>query len=54
MSLAAHLAGLCAPEVDVLCPGGTLRVAVAPDLSLTMTGPAQFVYSGQWLAPAAD
>jgi diaminopimelate epimerase len=51
-AVAAHLAGACDAEVDVHCPGGTLRVAIGFDLLLTLTGPAAFVYEGEWPQPA--
>jgi diaminopimelate epimerase len=38
--------GLLGPDVRVVMPGGTLRIGVAPDFSLTMTGPAVEVWSG--------
>lgn len=38
--------GLCHGDVTVDMPGGTLRIGVAPDFSLTMLGPAKKVASG--------
>jgi len=48
VAVAAHLAGYTEGRVTVHSAGGSLTVDVAPDLSLRVTGPAAFVYSGVW------
>lgn len=42
----AHLLGKAEAEVTVVSRGGELRVRVADDLRLTLTGPAERVYEG--------
>ncbi|WP_407352941.1 diaminopimelate epimerase [Luteimonas sp. R10] len=38
-------------ELDVVLPGGTLRLAwPRDDAQVTMAGPAAFVYEGEWIA----
>ena len=38
-------------EVEVALPGGTLRIGWANDAAMvTMTGPAEFVFEGEWIA----
>ena len=38
-------------EVEVALPGGTLRIGWADDAAMvTMTGPAEFVFEGEWIA----
>jgi diaminopimelate epimerase len=46
VAAAAHLAGRTGPRVAVTSRGGTLEVVVGEKLSLTLTGPAAFVYEG--------
>lgn len=48
VAAAAVLTGRTGREVAVTSRGGTLRVRVAEDLSLTLTGPAAFVFEGVW------
>jgi len=47
-AVAAHLEKLCGCEVAVSSRGGTLRVAIGPELELTLTGPAARVFRGVW------
>jgi diaminopimelate epimerase len=44
---AAHRLGLVDAQVAVHNPGGLIRVAIAPDYSITMTGPVRKVYEGE-------
>ena len=46
---AAVAKGYCASmaPISVHLDGGTLKIAVAPDNTVTMTGPAEFVYEGE-------
>jgi diaminopimelate epimerase len=37
-------------EITIHLPGGDLTVTVEPDLRVTMTGPAEFVFTGDWTA----
>ena len=41
--------GFCSFEKDisVILDGGTLKINIAPDYTVTMTGPAEFVYEGE-------
>ena len=39
--------GLCEGEITVEMPGGSLKIGVAPDFSLTMTGPVKKVAKGE-------
>ena len=34
-------------DISVILDGGTLKIKVAPDYTVTMTGPAEFVYEGE-------
>ena len=48
VGVAAQLQGLAGTEpVDIVSRGGTLRIAWAGQ-DVMMTGPAQFVYEGEW------
>jgi diaminopimelate epimerase len=47
---AVRLSGLVSP-VTVHLAGGDLEIAVADDLDVTMTGPAELIYAGE-LSPA--
>lgn len=48
--VAAVLNGLCDRKADVALPGGTLGIEwSADDGHIYMTGPATFVYDGEWL-----
>jgi diaminopimelate epimerase len=42
-----HRLGICDPDVSVEMPGGTLRVEIAGDGSISMTGPARRVAEGE-------
>lgn len=46
--LAAYKKGLCGPDVTVRLPRGELYISVAPDESVTMTGPAQRILKGEY------
>ncbi len=48
VAVASHLSGRAGSTVEVHSRGGVLRVEIAPDLSLTLTGPAALVYEGHW------
>jgi diaminopimelate epimerase len=41
-----HRLGLCDDDVIVHMPGGTIRIEIAPDYSLTMTGPVTHIADG--------
>lgn len=48
--VACVLGGHCGREVGVALPGGTLRIEWnEKDNHVYMTGPATFVYDGEWL-----
>ena len=34
-------------DISVILDGGTLKIKIAPDYTVTMTGPAEFVYEGE-------
>jgi len=50
VAAAGRRLGLLGPDVTVSMPGGALRIGIAPDWRLTMTGPAEEVATGV-LAP---
>jgi diaminopimelate epimerase len=50
VAAAGRRLGFLGPDVTVSMPGGTLRIGIAPDWRLTMTGPAEEVATGH-LAP---
>lgn len=51
-AVACMLSGLCERAVEVALPGGTLAIEWnAQDNRVYMTGPATFVYDGEWLQP---
>ena len=45
---AAIKQGYCSfdDEISVVLDGGTLKIKIAPDYSVTMTGPAEMIYEG--------
>lgn len=47
--MAAVAKGYCNynEPVAVHLDGGTLKISIAPDNTVTMTGPAEFVYEGE-------
>lgn len=47
--VAAHLKGLVDDDVRVTIPGGELRVAYRDGGSVFMSGPAEYVYEGEYL-----
>lgn len=49
---AAHRLGWVDAQVTVHNPGGPIQVVIAPDFSITMTGPVQKAYEGE-MAPEA-
>jgi diaminopimelate epimerase len=49
VAAAAHRLGLVDRKVDIHMPGGKLRIEIASDFSLRMTGPATPVYRGRLL-----
>jgi diaminopimelate epimerase len=49
---AAHRLGWVDSQVTVHNPGGPIQVVIAPDYSITMTGPVQKAYEGE-MAPEA-
>ena len=49
VAAAAHRLGLVDSKVDVVMPGGSLRIEIGPDYALRMTGPATPVYRGALL-----
>ena len=44
----AHRLGLCDGNITVVMQGGELEISVGEDYSITMTGPAVRVFSGDW------
>lgn len=44
---AAHRLGMVDARVAVQNPGGLIQVEIAPDYSITMTGPVEKVYAGE-------
>jgi diaminopimelate epimerase len=50
VTVAGILKGLLESPVDVTLPGGTLHIAWEPDGHVYMTGPAEYVFRGTWLA----
>lgn len=48
VAVASYLAGRTGPQVAVRSRGGVLKVEIGADLSLTLTGPAAFVFEGHW------
>ena len=49
-AVACMLGGLCERAVEVALPGGTLSIEWSErDNHVYMTGPATFVYDGEWL-----
>jgi diaminopimelate epimerase len=49
VAAAAYVTERSGPRVEVTSRGGTLTVEVSDDLDITLTGPAQFVFEGEWL-----
>lgn len=47
-AVASRVLGLTGPQVRVSLPGGDLDIAVGPDGSVVMTGPATKVFEGEW------
>ena len=39
--------GLCDDDITVHMPGGTIRIEIAPDYALTMTGPVTHIADGE-------
>lgn len=35
-------------EISVILDGGTLKIKISPDYSVTMTGPAELIYEGEY------
>ncbi|MDH6114557.1 diaminopimelate epimerase [Kitasatospora sp. MAP12-15] len=50
-AVAAHALGLTGPEVTVRMPGGTVRVEIAPDGRVALTGEIRPVLHGSWAEP---
>ena len=48
MAAAIHH-GYCSfdSDISVILDGGTLKIKIAPDYTVTMTGTAEFVYEGE-------
>lgn len=48
VAAAAIKQGYCSfdDEISVVLDGGTLKIKIAPDYSVTMTGPAEMIYEG--------
>lgn len=49
---ALRVGRLAERDVEVRMPGGSVRVQVADDWAVTLTGPAQMVFEGEWLGDA--
>ncbi|MGE0002081.1 MAG: diaminopimelate epimerase [Fimbriimonadaceae bacterium] len=52
-AVASYLNGHTGREVTVDLPGGTLQIEYAESGEVYMTGPAETVFEGEWLAPAS-
>jgi len=52
VAVAAHLNGLTERCVTVDLPGGSLLIEYQENGEVFMTGPAETVFEGEWLAPA--
>ena len=48
IAVAAHILGLVDDKVAVNLPGGTLQIEWGGTGEVFLTGPAEFVYSGEW------
>ena len=48
IAVAAHLNGYVDDKVSVNLPGGTLQIEWSRDGEVFLTGPAEFVFSGEW------
>ncbi len=48
VAVAAFLTGVAPREVDMELPGGSLHICYREDGHVTMKGPAEFVYEGEW------
>ncbi len=44
----AHVKGLVGDRVEIRQPGGSLTVEWDGEGDVYLTGPAEFVFSGQW------
>ena len=51
VAVAAHLSGQAGNRVAVTSRGGTLTIDVSPELEIRLTGPAAFVFDGEWTQP---
>lgn len=51
VALAAHRSGRSGNQVAVTSRGGTLAIELGTDLSIRLSGPAAFVYEGEWTGP---
>ena len=47
---ASHRLGLVDNDITVHMPGGTLRIEIAPDGQIHMTGPVEGTFQGQFHA----
>jgi diaminopimelate epimerase len=48
VAVAGYLNGVTGPRTSVHLPGGVLTVEISEDLKVTMTGPAETVFTGIW------
>jgi diaminopimelate epimerase len=48
VGVAAELTGVAGADVLVHLPGGDLRIEIAEDRTVFMTGPASYVYKGEF------
>jgi diaminopimelate epimerase len=49
VAVAARLHGHTDDDVDIILPGGTLKVEWDGRRSVWLSGPAEFVFSGEWM-----
>ncbi len=49
VAVAAFVTERAGPRLEVTSRGGTLTVEVSDDLEIELTGPAEFVFEGEWL-----
>jgi diaminopimelate epimerase len=49
IAVAAHLHKFCDKAVDIILPGGTLRIDWDGQSEVKLTGPAKQVFNGEWI-----
>ena len=48
VAVAAYVSERAGPRLEVVSRGGTLTVEVSENLEIELTGPAEFVFEGEW------